>query len=110
MEQFWYFVITVILWVMAWLMRMRKLDILIARYESFQKIFRKDSFIIDNDGIISYYTAIFFAGGFLPLSYLLIDSSSVFLWITMFLFGMLIVGLLYLQITTRYLIFQNTET
>lgn len=102
-----YVLIMIILWVMAILMWIRKFDILIFRYEGFQKVIRKRSFTVNKEGVAKYYSIVFGIAGFVPLFYMLSSEVDFLIWVVYGLFIALIGSIVYLNITNRYLTFSE---
>ena len=97
--------VPIILWIMALLMRAGKLHILILRYEWFHKMIRNRSFTIDEDGLTKAYFFVFIFSGVLVLVYWFLSINE-FLgsWSTLVFFAIIIGQILYLNITSRFLI------
>ncbi len=102
-----YVLVVIILEIMAWLMRIRKLDILISRYESFQKLIRRRSFTVDKAGVANYYSYLFAFSGLSVFLSLFIDTSKFVSWIVIAFFVIIASGVLYLNIGKKYLVFEE---
>lgn len=102
-----YVLTMLILWVMAILMWIRKFDILIYRYEGFQKVIRKRSFTVNKEGVAKYYSIVFVIAGFVPIFYMLSSDTDYLIWVAYGLFVALFGSIVYLNITNRYLSFDE---
>lgn len=104
--------IGIVLCILSILMRLRKLDILLGRYEGFQKVFRKKPFNLDREGLSKYYSILYLVVGVILLIggvIILIGPNNVdtitnVTYIVVIVIGLL--GMLYLNLTDRFLNFE----
>jgi len=101
-----YILVTIILWIMSFLIRAGKLHFLILRYEAFQKAIRNRSFTINEEELTKFYSYVFLTGGLLTLLYpFTIDILSP--WSPILLFGFAFTSILYLNMNEKFLIFET---
>ncbi|MHA2097964.1 MAG: hypothetical protein ACW99A_04700 [Candidatus Kariarchaeaceae archaeon] len=102
------FLVAIILWTMAFLMKAGILRILILRYEWFQKRIRKKPFTVDEDGLSNYYFYLFILSGLLVLIYQVVSKNDQLETLGTILFIIVIISnVIYLISTKRYLIFND---
>jgi FtsH-binding integral membrane protein len=98
-----------ILCVLGIFMRVGWLDIIISRYESFQKTIRKKNLRVDREGLAKFYSNTYFVLGVILLIAAVIQSimpefsEIITLWIFIAVAGIGIVGILYSNLSNRYL-------
>ncbi|MHA1619632.1 MAG: DUF3784 domain-containing protein [Promethearchaeota archaeon] len=106
-------VIGLLLIILGGLMRMRKGDFLLSRYESFHKIIRKKQFTLDREGLSRFYTVFYWIEGTLFIIIALLEfieaftSESSSIWAYGFAIAFGILGILYCNITTKFLNFED---
>ena len=106
-------IIGLFLIILGVLMKMRKVDFLLSRYESFHKIFRKKQFTLDREGLSRHYTVFYWIEGSLFLIIALLEFIEAFtsenssIWAYSFAIALGILGILYCNITTKFLNFED---
>ena len=102
-------IIGIVLCVLGILMKVGWLNFLVDRYEGFQKALRKKKFNVDKEGVSKFYSLLFFVVGgsllivaiigfIIPDSYKLIST-----WIFIALIAIGISGILYLNLSKRFI-------
>ena len=102
-----YVLVVIILLIMAWLMRIRKLDLLISRYEGFQKILRSKPFTVNEKGVANFYSYLFLFSGITVSFNLFVNTSELVSSVIIGFFVIIFVSVLYLNITKRFLVFEE---
>ena len=109
MEIIYILIVGIVLCVLGILMKVGWLNFLIDRYEGFQKAIRRKKFIVDREGVSRFYTGLFFVLGALILIVAIIgfvapDSYELIsIWIYVAIIALGITGLLYLNLSNRFL-------
>jgi len=99
----------IILCILGILMRARQLDFLIDRYEVFHKAIRKRNLSVDREGLSKFYSKLFFILGVILLIAAFIqfikpnDYELITTWIYIALIAIGIIGILYCNLTNRFL-------
>jgi len=102
-------IIGIVLCVLGILMKVGWLNLLIDRYEGFQKAIRKNKLFVDKKGVSNFYSILFFLigipllilaiiGFILPDTYELIST-----WMYLVLIVIGISGILYLNLSKRFI-------
>jgi len=102
-------IIGIVLCVLGILMKVGWLNLLIDRYEGFQKAIRKNKLFVDKKGVSNFYSSLFFLigipllilaiiGFILPDTYELIST-----WMYLVLIVIGISGILYLNLSKRFI-------
>jgi hypothetical protein len=100
------YLVAAVLLVMAVLMRVRKLDFLLFRYQTFQNTFRKGTFNLDEEGLSRAYTYIFIFSAVIVVIYALTREMLGF-WGEVVLFIAVFAQLFYLNVTKKFLVFEE---
>ena len=97
-------------------MILRFLDILLIRYEIFQKFIRRKELSVNKDGLSKYYSAIFFVLGTPLIVGAIIGlintetSDLVYIWLFLSVAALGIIGILYCNLTSRFIEYtENTK-
>ena len=102
-------IISIVLFVLGFLMIFGLLDFLIDRYEVFHKIIRKKEFSVDREGLTNFYSILFFVSG-IPLliggiigfiNPELYETFSIWLFVAVAAIG--IIGILYCNVSNRFI-------
>ena len=102
-------IVGLILCVLGILMKARKIDFILMRYEGFQKAIRKKKIEVDRDRLSKFYFSLFILLGSILLIaaiiQLIIPSSSenISFWIFVVVAALGTIGILYCNLSTRYL-------
>ena len=109
-ENYYIFIgVGIILCLLGILMKIRKIDFLLSRYESFHKFLRKGVIGVDKDKLAKYYVFEFLLiGGLLLITgiiHLIVSINFEFnmSWIYIAIISIGIIGMLYLNFTNRFL-------
>ncbi|MHA1929395.1 MAG: hypothetical protein ACTSV2_12540 [Candidatus Thorarchaeota archaeon] len=113
---YYFLIIGLILIILAMSMRFRKVDFLIDRFSFFQKVIRKGNFEVDREALSKYYSVLFSVPGVIlligtVLLYIypsIYDTLSPILWIT--LISIAILGILYANVSKRFLVYEIGQT
>jgi hypothetical protein len=109
MDIIYLFIAGIVLFVLGVLMKVGWLNFLIDRYEGFQKAIRRKKFRVDREGVSKYYSILFFVlGGLLMIvaifGFIFPDGyKSISIWIYLALLVIGISGILYLNISNRFI-------
>lgn len=97
------------------LMRARKLDFLMARYEFFQMAIRKKNLSVDRERLSKFYSYFFIILGGILLIAAIIQfiipemSKGITFWIFIVVAAVGIIGILYCNLTNRYLKYDSND-
>ncbi len=102
-------IISIVLFILGFLMTFGQLNFLIDRYEVFHKAIKKKEFSVDREGLSNFYAILFFVLG-IPLligaiigfiNPELYETFSVWLFVAVAVVG--IIGILYCNISDRFI-------
>ena len=105
----YFLIISIVLFVLGFLMIFGLLDFLIDRYEVFHKAIRKKEFRINREGLSKFYSIMFFVLGIPLLIGAIIGlinpelDKTVFIWLFVAVAVVGVIGIVYCNVSNRFI-------
>ena len=105
----YFLIISIVLFVLGFLMIFGQLKFLIARYEAFKKFIRRKEISVDGEGLSKFYSILFFVTGIPLLIGAIIGfiNAEIFkefsLWLVIAIAAIGVIGILYCNLSKRFL-------